>query len=470
MGIPLVAAQLLAAFGIVSYFEKKFEQRMQEDVELITRALQRPISNALIDGSVAQVLTVLNASADFRRVYGATVYAETGEVLATSGDTDLKPRVPRSELPTTGGGLYEEVAGREVYAYYVPIWVNSTGQSGMLRITRKKSEIDEFLTGLRMAALGFVLLGTALTATILFGGHYVALGRAFANLRSSMERIHQGEREHRPKPEGPSEVRDIIWAFNDMMNAVERAQGVLTRERETKTQLVRQMLYMEKMASIGRIAGGIAHELGSPLGTFSGRIERVLRNDDVPERVRSELGKLSREVGHMTQIVSGVLDFARADQRNQRIVDIVQVTRSAASSLSDSWRSRINVEVEKPGERLWVFADSTRMQQAMSNLLRNAAEATSEDDAIWVRIERRGGSKVRVSVCDSGSGVPDEIADKLFEPFVTTRRGRGTGLGLPIAQAIVRQHGGEIVVERREGGGSRFSFEIPLTSDMEDSA
>lgn len=462
VAIPLVTLQLVAAWSVLNFLEEKIEGRMQEDVELIARALQRPIGSALVEGNSRQVLSILNASFDFRRVYSATIYDQGGDVIATSGETDFARRLPKHALPSKGGGTYEKVHDKEVYSYYVPIWLDAAGRAGMLRVTRKRSEIDEFLGVIRTATAGIVVAGSLLTAFILFWGHYVALGKGLGELETSIHRIEKGDRKHRASPSGPREVREIVGSFNGMMDAIDHTERVLSREREKKESLMKHVFRMEKMASIGRIAGGIAHELGSPLGTFAGRLERMLRLEELPPRARMEVLKLNGEVEHMTRIVSEVLDFARTDHRARCAVNMRNVLRSALSTLGDSPDVRSPISVDFPDQDLWVFADATRLERAVSNLARNALAAIGKDGHVQILLENMGDEKLRLSVCDNGRGVPEEIVDTLFEPFVTTRHGKGTGLGLPIAQAVVRQHGGEIVYEARADGGSRFYFELPL--------
>lgn len=474
---PLLVSQLLIAWGVLALLERRIEERMQEDVELIARALQRPVGDALVEGNPQKVLSILKASFDFRRVYSATIFDHHGEILAASGVPDSRRRLPGYDLPVKGGGQYESVLDEEVYSYYVPIWVNGVGQQGLLRIARKKSEIDAFVHALRTRVGAIVLFGAIVTMVIVFTGHYVAIGRSLRQLQGTIQRIRQGHSFHRAMPAGPKEVQDIIVSFNRMMSSIERAQDVLVSEREARVLLVQRVLRMEKLAAIGRIAGGIAHELGSPLGTFSGRFERVLRSDDLSERARKELLKLDREVKHMTRIVSEVLDFARTDQPNKRPVDLRHIFHAAEETFLMSRRTPEQVlMLEHPDESVHVMADNSGLERVMSNLIRNAVAAISDTGTVWVsankrpvstqRAEEQRASAVEISVCDDGAGIAKEVQRSLFEPFVTTRHGKGTGLGLPIAQSIVEHHGGQIVAHPRQGGGSCFSFELELASRL----
>ncbi|MDR1726591.1 MAG: 4Fe-4S binding protein [Acidobacteriota bacterium] len=230
----------------------------------------------------------------------------------------------------------------------------------------------------------------------------------------------------------------------------------------------RQLVSTEKLASLGQLAAGIAHELNNPLGTillYSGLIERKLGKES---KVSGDIDLVQKETQRCKRIVSGLLDFAR--QNRVRFVR-TRMGEYVAKVLADSFNRRElegrNVRLRFDGGGADVEADIDRdqMTQVLVNLVQNAIDALGEDGgeiAVSAGLSE-GGDRVRISVEDDGCGIPDEDHDRVFQPFFTTKNiGRGTGLGLAIAYGIVKLHQGTIWFESKPGEGTTFYIEAPL--------
>ncbi len=206
---------------------------------------------------------------------------------------------------------------------------------------------------------------------------------------------------------------------------------------------------------------GIAHEVRNPLGglaLYAGLLREALA--DQPERL-DEVGRIERELGHLQAVVNEFLEFARRAPPRLEPIELGPVCREVAELARAGTGARVDVDVP-PGVR--VSADAGQLRRLLLNLARNAVAAARQGRVSMVG--RADGRRVRVEVRDDGPGVPPDLREQIFTPFFTTRE-KGTGLGLAFVREIVRDHGGEVSVREADGGGSVFTFDLPLSGSPE---
>ncbi len=219
----------------------------------------------------------------------------------------------------------------------------------------------------------------------------------------------------------------------------------------------------EKLASLGQMAAGIAHELNNPLGTillYTGIVRRKLEGRD---DLAHDLDLLADESQRCKRIIGSLLDFARQNRVKLERVQVLRLFHDVVEETSFANRdSHVRVSVVA-AEDLEVDVDRDQMRQVLGNLFKNAVEAMEgREGSVTLRAVHREEGHVRLSVTDEGSGIPPEARDKIFQPFFTTKRiGRGTGLGLPISYGIVKMHHGRIWVESETGVGTTVFIELP---------
>jgi two-component system, NtrC family, sensor kinase len=293
-----------------------------------------------------------------------------------------------------------------------------------------------------------------------------------------------------------TEIGVLTESFNEMSHRIHLArqelQGKISeledanREiRDTQARLV----HTAKMASLGQLVAGVAHELNNPIGfvysnmsTLRDYIEKLHRvieasakgstavenakKDIDYEFIAQDLPKLiaSSEEGarRMRDIVVKLRNFSRLDEAKLKRVELQEGIETTLSLLQGETKNRIRLhtEFEKVPE---VLCYASQVNQVFMNILSNASQAIDGEGDIWIRVEEQPVGTARISIRDSGPGMKKELIDRIFDPFFTTKGvGQGTGLGLSISYEIVKKHGGEIHVKSEPGKGSEFVIEIPI--------
>ncbi len=233
---------------------------------------------------------------------------------------------------------------------------------------------------------------------------------------------------------------------------LERANADLVRARES-------LLRAERLATLGRLASGIAHEVGNPLGAITGYVELARDRLRGAQEVDDFLARIGNEAQRIDRIVRDLLDLARPGEAVLGAVDLAAPLEAALRLARVQARFRsVEVSLELPAALPRVVADERRLSQVFLNLLLNAGDAMDGAGRIRVDAALEGG-RVAVRVADSGPGIAPGDLPRVFEPFFTTKgAGRGTGLGLAISQGIVESFGGELLAANAAGSGALFTL------------
>lgn len=267
----------------------------------------------------------------------------------------------------------------------------------------------------------------------------------------------------------------IEWNYSPILNDKGRKLGKLfiLRDITERKKIDEQVQRIGRLAALGQLVAGIAHEVRNPLSGVSYFLDDLHDRYEQDREKRAIIEKAAKEIDRLDQLISGLLDFARVDRHTPSNTD-VNATLTEVLSWVDKQCNRQGVKILKEyGQNLpQIMIEPERMKQAFLNLIINAIEASKNGGTI--KIKTRGYSNQRkrrldqskfieVIVEDSGTGIPIKNQKKIFDPFFTTKP-RGTGLGLSIAQSIIGDHGGEISVDSKEGKGSRFIVNLPTSS------
>jgi signal transduction histidine kinase len=228
-----------------------------------------------------------------------------------------------------------------------------------------------------------------------------------------------------------------------------------------------QLLRAEKLATVGVLAAGIAHEVGTPLGVVRGRGEMLVSKLGPGHPQTHSASIIVEEIDRISRVIRELLDFSRVSRAAGVSVPLEAVARNVAELLAFEARTRkVSVEVDVDAGLPPVAADPDQLKQVLVNLTLNALHACSPGGHVTVRaLADSESARARIEVLDDGAGVPEALRHRVFDPFFTTKkRGKGTGLGLTVAEQIVRNHGGEIDLDSAEGKGTRVVVRWPLAA------
>ena len=252
----------------------------------------------------------------------------------------------------------------------------------------------------------------------------------------------------------------------DTVHQLRQTQQELHTRIQAQLDAERRLIQAEKLAAVGEMAAGIAHELNNPLTTVTGFSELVL--EDLPDdsEIRPDVGLILKEARRARDVVRRLLDFSRRSESERTSVDLNELLEDVLSLTSHLLRtSGVGLRYELGKGLPWVSVDRNQMKQVFLNLIHNALQAMPSGGKlhIFTGVEIKNERQwVITSIMDSGVGIPKGDLDRLFEPFFTTRSGEGgTGLGLSVTYGIVTDHGGEIDVESKVGKGTKFTVRLP---------
>lgn len=457
--LPILALMATGGWLALASLERQTMARMQEDVRLVAETLRLPLAYSLELGRLGTVESALLSARRLEPVYGIYVYDRDGERVASVGTRRGQISTEDVRALADDGQRtadFEELGGEEMFSYFQPL-TDAGGQIiGLLQVTRRGEDFDDYLGRLRLGAFALLLLTGGLMTGILLLGHHRAVGRHVRDMREAMHRVARGAYGHRVPDGGPAELQAVAEGVNGMLDAVQRSHAELEQRRDSELALRARLARSEKMAAVGQLAAGVAHELGTPLATVDGHAQRALRDPQrLPPAARSGFERVRAEVARMVHIVRQLMDVGRRNPLDRQPMSPSALVRQALAQLpDDAARAHVEIDIAVPLSTAPLQVEPLRSEQALVNLLDNARQAAHRQ----VRVSAYEGVEGRGFVVDDdGPGIAAATAQHVFEPFYTTKRiGEGTGLGLAVVHSIAEAHDGEVRIERSPLGGARF--------------
>lgn len=308
---------------------------------------------------------------------------------------------------------------------------------------------------------------------------YYLVTKPISKLVYGMDKLSKGDLDYKIDINTEDEIGLLAKSFNSMVEELQKYKKgmedwtkTLEDEIQKKTaEIVKaqeQLVNAEKLASLGRMAAGVAHELNSPLTgilTFAHLIKNRIPTENAQDL--EDINTIIEQAERCSKIVKGLLGFARkaeSEIAKTNINSLIESTVSMVRNQSKFYNINFNINLDKNLPE--VFIDANQIQQVFLNLLLNAADAMEEKGDVFIttRTVEDGGKKfVEIEFTDTGPGIPEDIKDRIFEPFFTTKpTGKGTGLGLSVSYGIIKKHKGEIFVKSKYGHGASFFVRLPL--------
>jgi len=258
---------------------------------------------------------------------------------------------------------------------------------------------------------------------------------------------------------------DNARLFEEAQQAAHRLQEVVEDQKLRLTLAQQQMIQAAKLSALGELVAGVAHELNNPLAVVVGMSDILAQQ--VPDNLKTCVKDIQEATDVARRVVQGLLTFGRQmplERRHVSLDDLIE--KVLALTAADLGLESVKVDRDLAADLPPVWADGHQLQQVLVNLVTNAKQAMAEvpeaERRLKVTTQALGVDRVRISVQDTGPGIPAEVLPKIFDPFVTTKGSAGTGLGLSISYGIVREHGGQITADSRPGRGATFTIDLPV--------
>jgi len=429
-------------------------------VELLPRPLALPEPGA----PAASYLELLRKDKSFG---GLLVVDATGHELYAVSDR-VRADAGLQEVMRTGRGFFQ-LSGDRRYGRCYQAVVQGGKVIGAARLTLSLLPEQERLIGSRHLFLAYFALDFLL---LLILGSYILSRTVVAPIRmllAATRRIAAGDLGGTVHVPGSTEVAELSDAFNAMVHALREKRGEveekvasLNRANREIVEARSETIRSEKMASVGLVAAGMAHEIGTPLAAimgYTGILAEELAGDAEKGDYLRRIGEESRRID---RIVRGLLDYARPRGVQCEEVEVVTLLEKVVELLgAQGVLKQLEVSVEAEPGLPALHVDPHQLEQLLINLIMNARDAMPQGGQLRLK-GRRVGADVVIEVADTGHGMPPEHLPRVFDPFFTTKEpGRGTGLGLAIAARIAESCGGRLTVQSELGKGSSFTLALP---------
>jgi len=342
------------------------------------------------------------------------------------------------------------VVNEDFITRYEPLRDHEGRVVGILYVGARQASfqrlVNEFDARILMIALGSTLLAVMIAVPI-----SRSITKPVETLAAANEKVARGDRTVTVPVQGTGEVAILARSFNSMVETL----------RTTEQQLIQS----EKLASVGQLAAGVAHEINNPLGTillFSDIMRKELPADD-PRR--GDVRMIIDEATRCKTIVSDLLNFARQNEVLAQTTDVnALITETVQEIGIQSMFDHLEILTDLDPALSSIQADPAQLREVFVNLMINAAEAMEDGGSLTITTESAQDEMIQIAFRDTGCGIPEENLSKIFTPFFTTKPiGKGTGLGLAIVYGIIKMHRGQIYVESDVGVGSTFTITLPVT-------
>lgn len=492
IGTKLVISLVLSVMVIMGLYhywrlakwrETLFEQRARE-VRIIARTLEVAIENAIKRDQWEDVESLFQEIQGLSGIDRVTLFRADGSVLVASNPSAVREmskapdfqQVLKAKRPA---GFFLKEEGRRSFHYLIPMRLLRWGTLSVLEVVASASFIEQDLTRRQNE---IVLTGVLIVVAIAVAAWYLTrrnISRPIEDLIQGAMAIGSGDLSRRIPVKRKDELGHLAAEFNRMAENLERARDRLLEETRKKLDLERQLQHSEKLAAVGRLAAGLAHEVGTPLNVVSGRAEYLLLELSEGDPKAKNLQIIVEQIERIKRIIEQLLGYTRLHKPQMVPVSLPEVLKNVLALLDHEVRKReITVEASLPDPLPTVAGDPHLLQQVFLNLFLNAVDAMPEGGRLTVTAKLAAreslivdgertpriadGEFIEITVSDTGTGIPPEHLSRIFDPFFTTKKpGEGTGLGLSVVYGIVRDHRGNIEVTSEVGKGTTFTVKLP---------
>ncbi len=515
VGTLITLGSILFGFTFMRYEESIMMNNLMSYASSTADLVKKAVNYYMLTShreAIEQTVQVIGSSAEIRDISifdmsGRIVYSsQKSQVSRTMDKTSATCRschpgngTPLTAVPESKNWtITADPSGNKILKFVIPIYNESSCSTAPCHYHQKEKQILGVLeTNFSTATVDAVMKKNRI-GTIFFGGLFIVMissslcvilykfvSKPVSLLDEGMHKLAKGELDHVIEIHSKDEMGLLANTFNTMASDIKRYKDnmenwtkALEEEIQKKTSEIMkahdQLINAEKLASLGRMAAGVAHELNSPLTgivTFAHLMKKRVPPDNTQDI--EDLEVIIEQTERCSKIVKGLLGFSRKTTAEKVFANINSLTENTISMVRNQAKFHnikfsLNFDESIPP----IPTDPNQMQQVFINLLINAADAMNERGQITVATRvsfdtATGKKHVEIEFTDTGPGIPEEHLGRVFEPFFTTKPvGKGTGLGLAVSYGIIKKHGGNIFVRSETGKGASFFVRLPVESDI----
>ncbi len=476
----IVISISLLAFGIsaFAYLNLKREQKQlidsaRESSRLLLNAIESSIYNSMRIGNTADVQTILEMVGNSHKLLAVRIFHPHGVILRSSHPIEVGKTVREDDYHLFISNKLEgisNVAGEgDVLKMLKPIYNDEPCHTchghkarviGILNINYSLAETKQRMvdaTKLFVISTLSIILFLSVTISLIM---LKFVRKPLDMIAENMAKVEQGDLSVRMKPSGKDEVGRLISSFDSMVDRLDVAKQELEKYH------FQQMERADRLASVGEMAAGIAHEIKNPLTGIAAAIT-IIKDDFSDDDPRREIvNEVLAQINRLDKTVNDLLYFGKPSQPELTYADLNSIVQKTLMFASQHRGGRnIEKKLELAENLPPIYVDPKQIQQVLLNLILNAVQAMQDGGILTITSSApivNGRQIVKVSVADTGPGIPPQILEKIFTPFFTTKA-QGTGLGLAICHKLISQHKGVISVQSEDGKGTVFTIDLPAT-------
>ena len=472
--LSLIIFLVLSGYGYFNVLSRRelLVKKMKAEVESTSRNLKVSLEKVQIQREREYVQDLIDGIEEYEKTLGVIVYHPGKDLVFTSrslGDgtepyLEMIKNSIKNDSPQEEFGVYKKAP---IFAYAFPLKDKKGKNIGGVSILQHTSFMEEDIKRAEWNILITVLILIGGMVAIVLMGTRKWISQPISHLIVGVNHIAKGNLDIRIDLRRKDEISQLAGAFNQMAVDLKKAQERIIHEGQKKLELERNLRQSEKMASLGRVAAGIAHEIRSPLSginIYLTNLEKIFEKEESREKVREILKQLQSASNKIESVIRRVMDFSKPSEPKFILTDISHPIEEAINLSSVTLRktgiqlSKVLAEDLPP-----CHADPHLIGQVILNLIINAAEAMKNmDGAKQIEVSSSMlGNRIVFCVSDSGPGVPIHLRREIFNPFYTTKDG-STGIGLSLCERVITDHSGSLTVLTSKWGGAEFRVEIPI--------
>ena len=449
---------------------------MKVEARGIGQTLKVSLEKISIPREMEYVQELIDAVEEYEKTLGVIVYHEGRNIVFRSHSLggSIEPYLKRikkamdENLSQEEFDLYQQTP---VFSYTFPLKDRKGRTIGGVCVLQHTSFMEEEIRKAKESILVtlFLLVGGTVVLILLTARRWIS--NPISKLMEGIQELARGNLDFQIDLKGKDEPAQLAQAFNQMAFDLKKAREKIIREANSRLELEERLRRSEKLATIGQLASGLAHEIGTPLNIISGRVELTKRKLEDREGSQKNLEIILFQTEKISKIIRQLLGFVRKKAPEKRRLSLPPLLETTLDFLDHQiQRQKIRVVKQIEGDLPFVLGDPDQLQQVFSNLIVNAIQSMSDGGELHLSVHCERSSKkgleeerreyLVVSVADTGVGMEKEVLENIFDPFFTTKDS-GTGLGLMVSLGIVQDHEGWIEAESERGKGSLFKVYLP---------